>query len=215
MSVAIQLEWLKELWKHSNNYFEHKENLCRAILLVEVALVASLLISPIPEWFQIWLARQGSGCIKSIAVALPPLFLAMLTLFLFLAHELLLMQLRLRRGADALASALIIALTKWNFHPPKAEDLARATPQQLVEHFDGMRETSWFNKYIFPARLERPKFNNESLWGFFPNMVLENYVRLLRHSHARQFERTIAAASIILFGVGLMVLAVRIAAYFS
>jgi hypothetical protein len=95
----------------------------------------------------------------------------MLVLFFFLAlHSLLLMQLRMRRVADACGDAIRLALTKWSVKLPEDGALAPAvTPEDLEKHFRKMKPTNWFNKYIFPTRAEKPDSNMDSLWGYVPS----------------------------------------------
>jgi cytochrome c oxidase subunit IV len=102
------VEHLRTLWRQYDDYFRHKENLCHAIIVIEMAVVASLVVTVPPRWYLDWHKSWTNQQKDSLIFYLPALCLFMFVfLTLFMPHQLVLMQLRMRRVAAGLFSSLI------------------------------------------------------------------------------------------------------------
>jgi hypothetical protein len=232
MSINPQIENLRALWKQFDDYFRHKETLSHAIILVEMTLLASLISASIPDWYDRWYDdwtdqwQQPQGADTTCTSLsdcflfyLPLLPFAMVVFFLVLAHRLLLMQLRMRKIADAWGDGIRLVLTKWTFERPNEADLKPLLRENLEEMFmfkaPSCRIGKLWNKYLFPTRPIFPNSNADSLWRFVPSAVTKEVYELLKDSHASQFEWIVASVSLILFGSGLAVFFLKAMAYDS
>ena len=165
-------EGLWQIHAYMTETHRHKESLCREIVVLEIALMAAMIVVPVPSWYRSLLSEHYFGARNLFCISVG-VFTGLVVLLFTFTHRFLLYQLEQRRVFAIWTKIIRLYLTrmmtkkttKWDFEPiiddPSRHHVSTTT---IMRRFVSM--------FIFPIMIGIPESDMDSVMNVMPSPIV-------------------------------------------
>lgn len=196
---------MKEANVHYRAYHSHKELLAHAVITIELTFVAFLISTSrfMPAWLCDSYWSSGDTNWSGYLFAL---YIGIFGVLLLVAHEYLLLQLRLRRVAGVWCTATGNAFWTWLQKRPGESEM-NSLPRPPHFRPERARLAGFVDQYVFPFLNDLPSSDSDDAYKNVP-ACLYDFLRKVPKSPGVP-ERMLSATSLLVLVVSLFTLVTR------